>query len=340
MRPLKNRRWVLRRRPSGDLREGDLQLVDAPLRAPEPGEILVRNIYLMVAPTNRVWMSDIEQYMPPVALGDVMRGVTMGVVVESAHPDFRPGDVVEGGMAWEEYSLTRTARRVPLSQDLPLHAYASVLGNSGLTAYFGLVDVARPKAGETLVVSAAGGGVGSIAVQIGRLLGCRVVGVAGGERKCQLVLDEFGADACVDYKRGDVLEGLRAACPEGIDVDFENVGGDVMDAVLAHMNVGARVALCGMISTYQASGDWWSPKQFRNIIMRRARVQGFLITDYATRFAEGIDQLATWVRSGDIRYHVDIVEGIERAPEGLNRIFSGANVGKQLVRLSPEPALA
>jgi NADPH-dependent curcumin reductase CurA len=226
-----------------------------------------------------------------------------------------------------------------LQHGLPLHAYASVLGNSGLTAYFGLVDVARPREGETMVVSAAAGGVGSIAAQIGKLLGCRVVGVAGGERKCRFVLEEFGLDACVDYKRGNVLEDLRAACPDGIDVDFENVGGDVMDAVLALMNVHARVALCGMISTYSATGDWWSPKRFRDIIMKRARVEGFLIADYIPRFAEGTEQLAQWVRAGRIKYHLDIVDGIERAPEGLKRIFSGANLGKQLVRVSAEPTL-
>ncbi len=233
-----NRRWILRQRPVGDVCDNDLQLVEAPLPQPEDGEILVRNIYLMVAPTNRVWMSQIDQYMAPVALGEVMRGVTMGVVIESRHPDFKPGDIVEGGMAWEEYSVTRTARRVPVEYDLPLHAFASVLGNSGMTAYFGMLDIARPKAGDTIVVSAAAGGVGSIAGQIGKILGCRVVGVAGGESKCRLVKEEYGLDACVDYKGGNLLADLRAACPDGIDVDFENVGGDTMDAVLALINPG------------------------------------------------------------------------------------------------------
>lgn len=339
MKSLKNRRWLLRQRPEGDLRDGDMELVDAPVPTPGDGEILVRNVYLMVAPTNRVWMSDIDQYMPPVGLGESMRGMTMGVVVESGHPGFQPGDVVEGPMAWEEYSIARQARKVPLQHGLPLQAFASVLGSSGLTAYFGLTDVARPKAGETLVVSAAAGGVGSTAAQLGRILGLRVVGIAGGERKCRFVLDEFGIEACVDYKRGHVLEDLRAACPQGIDVGFENVGGEGMDAVLALMNVHARIAVCGMISTYNATGDWWSPKMFRNVIMKRARIEGFLIADYIPRFAEGVAQLAQWVKDGELKYHVDIVEGIERAPEGFARLFSGANLGKQLVRISPEPAL-
>jgi NADPH-dependent curcumin reductase CurA len=334
-----NRRWILRQRPIGDIKDGDLQLVEAPMPEPGDGEMLVRNIYLMIAPTNRVWMSDIDQYMAPVGVGDVMRGGTMGVVVESNHPQFKRGDIVEGGMAWEEYSVVKQARRVPVELGLPLPAYTSVLGNSGLTAYFGMTDIARPKAGETVVVSAAAGAVGSAAAQIAKILGCRVVGIAGGGRKCQLVMDEFGLDACVDYKRGNVLDDLRTACPEGIDVDFENVGGEVMDSVLALINVGARVALCGMISTYNATGDWWAPKMFRNIIMKRARVEGFLIADYVPRFAEGGKVLAEWVKSGQLKYRVDIVDGIEHAPAALNGLFTGRNIGKQLVRLSPEPVL-
>ena len=333
-----NRRWILRERPIGDIKDSDLQLVEAPLPVPGDGEILVRNIYLMVAPTNRVWMSQIDQYMEPVAIGDVMRGGTMGVVVESHHPDFKPGDIVEGGMAWEEYSVAKSARRIPMEHGLPLSAYASVLGNSGMTAYFGMLDVARPKAGDTIVVSAAAGGVGSIAGQIGKILGCRVVGIAGGESKCRLVVEEFGLDACVDYKQGNLLADLGAACPDGIDVDFENVGGDTMDAVLTRINLGARIALCGMISTYNASGDWWSPKMFRNIIMKRARVEGFLVSDYRPRFPEAMELMAQWIKAGQLKYRVDIVDGIEQAPAALNRLFTGKNIGKQLVRLSKEPA--
>jgi len=334
-----NRRWILRQRPAGDIGDNDLQLVEEPLPQPGMGEMLVRNIYLMVAPTNRIWMSQIDQYLPPVALGEVMRGVTMGVVVESNHAEFRPGDIVEGGMAWEEYSVTSNARRVPVEYGLPLHAFASVLGNSGMTAYFGMLDIAKPKAGDTIVVSAAAGGVGSIAGQIGKILGCRVVGVAGGDSKCRLVTEEFGLDACIDYKGGRLLADLRAACPDGIDVDFENVGGDTMDAVLTLINPGARIALCGMISTYNANGDWWSPKMFRNVIMKRARIEGFLISDYRARFPEAVEVMAKWVRDGQLKYRVDIVDGIEQAPAALNRLFTGKNIGKQLVRLSPEPTL-
>ncbi|MBP0640102.1 NADP-dependent oxidoreductase [Cupriavidus sp. AcVe19-6a] len=334
-----NRRWILSQRPVGDIADDDLQLVESPMPEPGDGEMLVRNVYLMVAPTNRVWMSQIDQYMAPVALGDVMRGVTMGVVVESNNPEFKPGDVVEGGMAWEEYSVTKTGRRIPVEYGLPLHAHASVLGNSGLTAYFGMLDIARPKAGDTIVVSAAAGGVGSIAGQIGKILGCRVVGIAGGDSKCRLVREEFGLDACVDYKGGNLLADLRAACPDGIDVDFENVGGDTMDAVLTLINPGASIALCGMISTYNANGDWWSPKMFRNVVMKRARIEGFLISDYRSRFPEALEVMAKWVRDGELKYRVDIADGIEQAPAALNRLFTGKNIGKQLVRLSPEPTI-
>jgi NADPH-dependent curcumin reductase len=335
-----NCRWILRQRPIGDIKDGDLQLVEAPMPEPGDGEILVRNIYLMLAPTQRIWMSEIDQYMAPVAIGEVMRGGTMGVVVASNHPQFQRGDVVEGGLAWEEYSVLKQARRVPVELGLPLAAFTSVLGNSGMTAYFGMLDIAKPKAGETLVVSAAAGAVGSTAAQIGKILGCRVVGIAGGQPKCRLAIEEFGLDACVDYKLGHVLDDLRDACPKGIDVDFENVGGEVMDAVLSQINVGARIALCGMISTYNATGDWWAPKMFRNIIMKRARIEGFLIADYFPRFAEGAEVLARWVKSGELKYRVDIVDGIENAPAALNRLFTGENIGKQLVRLSPEPTLA
>jgi len=202
-----------------------------------------------------------------------------------------------------------------------------------------MMEIARPQPGETVVVSAVAGAVGSTAAQIAKHLGCRVVGIAGGEHKCRLAMEEFGLDACVDYKRDRVLEDLRAACPKGIDVDFENVGGEVMDAVLAQINIGARIALCGMISTYNATGDWWGPKMFRNILMKRARVEGFLISDYFPRFGEGAKVLSEWVKAGHIKYRVDVVDGIEHAPAALNGLFTGRNIGKQLVRLSPEPAL-
>lgn len=332
-----NRQWRLKKRPVGDIQKDDLELVDSPIPDLKDGEFLVRNIYLSVDPTNRIWMSDIDQYMDPVGVGDVMRGGTMGVVEESKNPDFKPGDYVIGGMQWETYSILPGGGKLPADTGLPLTAFMSVLGATGLTAYFGLLDVGQPKEGETVVVSAAAGAVGSIVGQIAKLKGCRAVGIAGGPEKCQHVIDKFGFDACVDYKKGNVLEDLRAACPDGIDVDFENVGGDIMDDVFTLLNLNARVSLCGMISTYNSQDDWTGPKMFRNILMKRANVRGFIITDFLERFPEGQAALGQWIMEGKIKWDVDVVDGIENTLDALDRLFAGKNMGKQLVRLSDDP---
>ena len=332
-----NRQWRLKKRPVGDIQKDDLELVESPIPDLKNGEILVRNIYLSVDPTNRIWMSDIDQYMEPVGVGDVMRGGTCGVVEASKNPGFAPGDFVIGGMQWETYSVLPGAGKLPADTGLPLTAFMSVLGATGMTAYFGLLDVGKPKEGETVVVSAAAGAVGSIVGQIAKIKGCRAVGIAGGPEKCQHVIDKFGFDACVDYKKGNVLEDLRAACPDGIDVDFENVGGDIMDDVFTLLNLNARVSLCGMISTYNAADDWTGPKMFRNILMKRAIVQGFIITDFLERFPEAQAQMGQWIMEGKLKWDVDVVDGIENALDALDRIFAGKNVGKQLVRLSDDP---
>ena len=331
----RNRRWVLRARPQGDITAEDLELTE--LAVPEPGEgqLLVRNTYLSMDPTHRIWMSDMDAYMPPIEVGEPMRGRTWGTVIESRHPEFQPGDVVTGGLVWEEYSVLDRAERIPMELGLPLEAFTGVLGPTGMTAYWGLLDVGEPRPGETLVVSAAAGATGSVAGQIGKIRGCRVVGVAGGPEKCRFVTEELGFDACVDHRAGNLDEQFRAACPDGIDVDFENVGGDVMDAILGQVNHHARVVLCGLISTYNAKGDWWSPRLFRNILFRRVKVQGVIVTDYFPRFGEALPILAEWVRQGRIAYRVDVVDGIENAPQALARLFEGRNIGKQLVSVSP-----
>jgi hypothetical protein len=332
-----NRQWRLRHRPVGDVKQGDLQLVTEPVPALGPNQFLVRNIYLSLDPTNRIWMSDMDQYMPPVEVGDVMRGGTLGVVEASNNPGFKVGDIVQpflGG--WQDYVVAEAAQPIPRGP-LPLTAFMSVLGMTGATAYFGLLDVGKPKAGETVVVSAAAGAVGSIVGQIAKLKGCRVVGLAGSDEKCRHVVKTLGFDACINYKRENVLEALRRECPNGIDVDFENVGGDILDAVLTLINDKARISLCGLISSYNADKPVPGPYMFRNILMKKARVEGFIIIEYLGRMGEFVADMSQWVAEGKIKWDVDLQQGLEHAPVHLQRLFTGANTGKLIVQIGPEP---
>lgn len=336
-----NRQWRLARRPVGDIKDGDLEFVETPIPTPGAGEILIRNIYLSLDPTNRIWMSDMDQYMPPVEIGDVMRGGTIGVVETSNDPSLKPGDVVLPGLGgWQEYLVApaNAVNKIPAELGVPLDAWMSALGATGATAYFGLLEIGQPKPGETVVVSAAAGAVGSIVGQIAKIKGCRVVGIAGSDEKCRWVTEELGFDTCINYKTGNILEQLRAACPNGIDVDFENVGGEILDAVLTLINQNARISLCGLISTYNAADPVPGPYMFRNILMKRARVEGFIITDFLSRFPEAIQSLAGWMMEGRLKYKTDIVDGLENAATAVNRLFTGANTGKLLIRISPEPA--
>lgn len=332
-----NRQWRLRHRPVGDLKQGDLQLVTDPVPALGPNQFLVRNIYLSLDPTNRIWMSDMDQYMPPVQVGEVMRGGTLGVVEASNNPAYKAGDIVQpflGG--WQDYVVAEAAQPIPRGP-LPLTAFMSVLGMTGATAYFGLLDVGKPKAGETVVVSAAAGAVGSIAGQIAKLKGCRVVGLAGSDEKCRHVVTNLGFDACINYKTENVLDALRRECPNGIDVDFENVGGEILDAVLTLINDKARIALCGLISSYNADRPVPGPYMFRNILMKKARVEGFIIIEYLGRMGEFVADMSQWVAEGKIKWDVDLQQGLEHAPVHLQRLFTGANTGKLIVQIGPEP---
>ncbi len=335
-----NRQWVLAHRPVGDIRQGDLQLKESPVPEPGDGEILIRNIYLSLDPTNRIWMSDMDQYMPPVEIGEVMRGGTLGVVVKSRHPNFQEGDMALPGLGgWQDYLVVPgdAAGKIPVELGVPLDAWMSVLGATGATAYFGLLDIGKPQPGETVVVSAAAGAVGSVAGQIAKIKGCHVVGIAGADDKCRWVTEELGFDACINYKTEPVLERLRELCPNGIDVYFENVGGEILDAVLTLINQNARIALCGLISSYNATEPVPGPYMFRNILMKRARVEGFIIIDYLPRFPEAIQAMAGWMMEGKLKYKTDIVDGLENAPDAVQRLFTGANTGKLLVRIAPEP---
>jgi hypothetical protein len=330
-----NRQWRLAARPVGSIKESDFEWVEQPAPEPAEGEMLVRNLYLSLDPANRAWMRETATYLPPVGIGEVMRGGTISLVEESRHPIFQAGDHVQGALGWQDYAVTDGAGLVPLPKDapIPLTAYLGLFGHIGLTAYFGLLDIGKPQPGETLVVSAAAGAVGSLVGQIGKIKGCRVVGIAGSEEKCRWITEELGFDAAINYKAEPVLDGLKQHCPDGIDVDFENVGGEVLDAVLALINRRARIVLCGLISQYNAEEPVPGPYYFANVLVKRARIEGFIVLDYVSRSQEAIADLLTWYVEGKLRYRVDVVEGLEHAPRAINKLFDGSNVGKLIVKI-------
>ena len=337
--------WVLKRRPDGRMTGDDFAWVTQELPDPGDGQVLVRTVYLSLDPTNRIWASDQDQYMPPVELGETMRGGTLGIVEASGHPDFVPGDVVQGMWGWASHTLADGGAgltKMPITPGVPLDAYMSALGATGMTAYFGLLDIGRPQAGETVVVSAAAGAVGQIVGQIAKIKGCRVVGTAGSDEKCRHLVEDLGFDAAIDYKTADLDAELAAACPDGIDVYFENTGGPVTDAVLKLVNLHARIPLCGLIAHYNEGDNTAGvrgPGNYQMVLMKRVRVQGFIIIDYFPQFPQGIAEMAGWLAEGRIRYDTDIVDGLENAVTAVNRLFDGANTGKLLVRCSPEPEL-
>jgi len=335
-----NRQWRLAARPVGRISPSDFTWKEEPVRGLENGEILVRNIYLSLDPTNRVWMNATPSYLTAVEIGEVMRGFALGVVEDSRHAGFTRGELVQGMFGWQEVAITDGAGIEKLRQDLPipLTAHFGVLGHIGLTAYFGLLEVGRPVAGETLVVSAAAGAVGSLAGQIGKIKGCRVVGIAGSDEKCRWVQEELGFDAAINYKGASLLRSLIRSCRDGIDVYFDNVGGETLDAVLRFINLRARIVLCGMISQYNLEKPGPGPQYLANAINKRARLEGFIVMDYLDRAAGAITDLVRWYSDGKLRYRVDVVDGLEHAPEALNTLFDGKNQGKLLVKVSEEPA--
>ncbi|MFA4950192.1 NADP-dependent oxidoreductase [Brevundimonas sp.] len=335
-----NRQWVLRQRPKGLIQPRDLELVDGEVPTPQDGEVLVRTVYLSLDPTNRTWMNDAEGYLPAVPLGGVMRGLTLGVVEESRSERYKEGDIVStaaGG--WSNYAAIpgSAVSRIHRAPGMPLTANMSVLGMTGMTAYFGVTDVLKAKAGETLVISAAAGAVGSIAGQIAKARGCRVIGIAGGAEKCRWLTGELGFDAAIDYKSEDVGEALDRLAPDGIDLNFENVGGDIMIAVFNRLKTHGRMAVCGLISAYNATKMPPSPN-FSRIITHRLNVQGFLVLDYAHRAKEMIEEMGPWLASGQVKWKVHVDDGLDGALDSLNRLFTGDHDGKLLVRVSEEPA--
>jgi NADPH-dependent curcumin reductase CurA len=334
-----NRRFLLARRPSGMPVEQDFQLVEEAMPTPPPGGFVVQNHYASLDPAQRGWMDDVPSYMPPIPLGDPVRATTIGTIHSSESPDFKPGDWVMGLNGLEEYSVGVPGgftSPIDISAVSSPWRYLSVMGAVGLTAYFGMTDVARPKAGETLLVSGAAGAVGSVVGQIGKIMGCRVIGIAGGADKCRRLIEEYGFDVAIDYK-GKSLPELTAeiagAAPDGVDILFENVGGVVLEAGILNMAHKARVVLCGLISEYNET-EKVGIRNLWQVLAKEATIHGFLISPYVSRFAEGGAQMAKWIAEGKLRMDEDIQQGLENAYPAFMRLFSGANTGKLVLKIA------
>jgi NADPH-dependent curcumin reductase CurA len=337
----RNRRWTLAARPRGLVKESDFRLEEAPVPTPGEGEVLVRVLYLSFDPTQRGWIEDRPSYMPPVQIGEVMRASAVGGVVESKHPGFAKGDLVQGLFGWQEYALLPAAMLGPnakIPAGVPPTWPLGVLGITGLTAYFGMLDLGQPKAGDTVVVSGAAGATGSVAGQIAKLQGARVVGIAGGPDKCAWLTQQAHFDAAIDYKKENVSARLRELCPKGIDVYFDNVGGEILDACLEQIALRARIVLCGAISAYNEATPPPGPRNLLRLVVQRGRMEGFIVIDYLPRFGEGVAKLSEWVRAGRITHAEDVQHGIENAPKTLLRLFSGANFGKQVLEVAKPSA--
>ena len=328
-----NRVVTLASRPTGAPAESDFELVEAEAPEAGPGEVLVRVLWTSVDPYQRGRMSEGRSYAKPVQLGEVMTAQSLGEVVESGDSRFAEGDLVVGQLGWQDYAVARagTLRKVPPELDPPSLAL-HVVGATGFTAYFGLLDVGRPRPGDTVVVSGAAGAVGQVVGQIAKIAGCRTVGIAGGPDKRTDLLELYGYDAAIDYKNADLRAELKAACPNGVDVYFDNCGGDISAAVHSRLNVGARIAICGQISQYNAEGPapTFDP---RTLIVFRARMEGFLVSDYAPRFDEAAMRLARWVAEGKIRWREHVTDGLEHAPRAFIGMLNGENRGKALVKV-------
>jgi NADPH-dependent curcumin reductase CurA len=334
----KNRQWLLAARPAGrPIHESDFRWAEGPLPSPREGEILVRTLYLGCDPSQKGWMENAANYEAPIAIGDVIRGRTVGRVIESRAADFASGDLVRGFWGWADYAcvpgIADPVMLEKLSPDQPPSAALSGLGSTSLTAYIGLLEIGKPRAGDTVVVSGAAGATGSIAGQIARISGCRVIGIAGSRDKCAWLTDELGFDAAINYATEDVAAKLKQHCPDGIDVFYDNVGGRILDAALGRLAIHARVVLCGGISRYESDRAAPGPENYFNLVLMRARMEGFIVRDYASHFANARQRLLHWVQSGQLKYREDILVGLENAPRALLRLFRGENFGKQLVKV-------
>lgn len=333
-----NHQWLLAAHPQGMIRPTDFVYSAEPLPVVGDGQLLIRVVYLSLDPAIRGWLYDRTSYLQPVQVGDVVRCLGGGVVEQSNHPDFKVGDEVQGLLGWQEHALSNgdTILKLPPGT-LPMVTKLGLFGLVGRTAYFGLLEIGRPQAGETLLVSGAGGAVGSLVGQIGRLKGVRVVGIDGGAEKCAWLVNEGGFDAAIDYKEGDLDGQLQAASPKGVDLYFDNVGGDILDAALARMNRFGRVVACGSISRYNSTTPVPGPANYYLITERRLRFQGFVAMDFIPRDSEMVADYSQWFQEGKIIYRTEVVQGLEAAPVAINRVFEGTVNGKLLVQVSRPP---
>lgn len=333
-----NRQWLLAKRPHGIVTRDNFEYAEGPIPEPGEGEVLVRNLFLSFDPTQRGWMEDRESYLPPVQIGEPMRAGSIGQVVESNNADFAKGDIVQTTGGWQDFLVVAPGQGVmglsKVPEGVPPEMMLSVLGVTGLTAYFGLLDLGEPKEGETVLVSGAAGATGSVAGQIAKIKGCRVVGIAGGPDKCRWLKEEAGFDDVIDYKNEDVDARIAETCPNKVDVFFDNVGGDILEAALNHINMKARVVLCGGISAYNATEPVPGPTNLMNLVIMRARMEGFIVIDYMHRAGEAIGELMGWINAGQLKYQVDMQEGFDNIPDTLNRLFTGKNLGKQLLKIA------
>lgn len=330
-----NHQFRLAARPVGMPKRSDWNYAEEPVREPGPGEFAVKVLQISLDPAMRGWVNAMRSYMPPVGIGEVMRALGAGRVIESKNPNFAVGDHVYGLVGVQEYAISNGQGLAKVDTRLaPLPKYLSVLGMPGMTAYFGLLDTGAPQSGNTVVVSAAAGAVGSVVGQIAKIKGCRAVGIAGGKQKCEYVTRDLGFDAAIDYKSEDVSLGLRKHCPQGIDVYFDNVGSDILDAVLAQINLGARIVICGGISQYNNTGPVKGPSNYLSLLVKRATMKGMLVTDFMDRYAQAAREMAGWIAAGKLQSREDIVEGLQNFPEALIKLFTGENFGKLILKVS------
>jgi NADPH-dependent curcumin reductase CurA len=338
---IENKQFRLAARPVGMVKPSDFSFASEPVRELADGEILVKVLYLSLDPAMRGWMNDAKSYIRPVAIGEVMRAGGIGKVVASKSPKFAVGDCVSGGTGVQEYWIGAADDKSAAFYKVdpkaaPLPKYLNALGMPGMTAYFGLLEIGQPKEGETVVVSGAAGAVGQTVGQVAKHKGCRVVGIAGGKEKCDFVVNELGFDACIDYKAGGVREALKEHCPKGVDVYFDNVGGDILDDVLTRINLKARIIICGAISQYNNTTPVKGPANYLSLLVNRARMEGMVVFDYADRYHLGAAQIAKWMQEGTFRSREDIVDGLEKFPQTLNMLFEGKNFGKLVLKVADE----